>query len=92
LTLIVPPLQLRERFQLTQFTCTNGHTLDEHSRSHGERSEVKAIKEELGDFDQETSTALRAVRKYFGSTIRLKELNGITLSAKYHLKRRHNVE
>jgi hypothetical protein len=86
------PLELRGRFQSTQFTSTNVQTLDEHSRPYGGGSEARAVKEELGDFDPETSAALRVVREYFGSTIRLKELNGIVLSAKYYMKRRHNVE
>jgi hypothetical protein len=60
--------------------------------AYGEGNEAKSVRDEIGDFDHEASQAYHAVHKCFGSTIRLKELRGIILTAVLYVKRRNGIE
>jgi hypothetical protein len=53
---------------------------------YGFGQEARAVHEEIGDFDWHNSLAYCAIKRYFGETLRLKELKGLIYAAALYLK------
>lgn len=60
-------------------------------QKYGKGSEAKLIKEAIGDFDVNNSTAYKKVIQQFGKSVRLSEILGVLNSIHMYLKMKKNI-